>query len=209
MDSKAKSVKSPTRKIKYVMSPKRMSLNNYFPVSKAASPKRKTLRGRSSKKEEHRRSESTSSSSSSSSNSSYMKAKVSKPVDHCKKYKVPKGAYPPGFDICGYAKELYDANKEHKSFEYADFHKAMAMYSMVFCYEKELRVLKGSKKNMAFAWSSYDGIESALSCIFENTKHLLWKSEAQEIGKNEDIQKVHVKNIMTLLKQDPINHGKD
>lgn len=196
MDSKAKSVKSPMRKIKYAMSPKRMSL-----AKSVMSPKRKATRGRKLKKEE--------SSSSSSSSSSPEKTKVSKPVDHCKKYKVPKGAYPPGFDICGYAKELYDANKEHKSFEYADFHKAMAMYSMVLCYEKELRTLKGSKKSMAFALSSYDGVESALMCIFHNTEDLLWKTGSQEIGKNEDIQKVHVKNIMGLLNQNNHEYGKE
>jgi hypothetical protein len=196
MDSKPKAM-SPKRKMKFAMSPKR----------KVMSPKRKTTRGRKSTKESS--SSSSSRSSSSSSASSYMKKKESKPVDHCKKYKVPKGAYPPGFDICGYAKELYDANKTHRSFEYADFHKVMAMYSMVFCYEKELKNIKNTKKNMAFARSSYDGVESALTCIFDNTKEMLWKTESQEIGKNEDIRKVHMKNIMEMLKKDDMSHGKE
>jgi hypothetical protein len=120
------------------------------------------------------------------------------------KYNVPKDVYPPGFEICGYAKELYDANREKKSFEYADFHKAMAMYSMVLCYEMELRNLHGKrnkKKLMSFAWASYDGVESALDCIFDNVKHLLWKSESDEILKNNDIREVHMKNILELLNQ--------
>jgi hypothetical protein len=196
MDSKSK-VTSPKRKMKFAMSPKR----------KAMSPKRKAVRGRKPTKESS--SSSSSRSSSASSVSSHTKKKESKSVDHCKKYKVPKGAYPPGFDICGYAKELYDANKEHRSFEYADFHKAMAMYSMVFCYEKELKTIKNKKKNMAFARSSYDGVESALTCIFDNTKELLWKTESQEIGKNEDMRKVHMKNIMEMLKKDDMSQGKE
>ncbi len=123
---------------------------------------------------------------------------------HSKKYDVPRDVYPPGFDICGYAKELYDANRDKKSFEFADFHKAMSLYSMVFCYEKELRVLnaKRNKKHiMKFAWAGYDGAESALDCIFDNVKHLLWKSEADEILKNQDIREVHMKGILNILKE--------
>lgn len=171
----------------------------------AMSPKRKTAspsRGRKVTKSKSKKRDSSSSSRSSSSSSdsdcSCDNKKISKPS----KYDVPKGVYPPGFDICGYAKELYDANKGKKSFEYADFHKVMAMYSMVFCFEKELRKINKSKtkKNMKFAWASYDGTESALNGVFEECKHFLWKSEAEEKLKNLDIREVHMKNILELLK---------
>ena len=183
MDSKSK-IMSPKRKMKFVASPKRKFV---------MSPKRKVQRGRKATKENASvRSSSTSSKSSTSSGSS-MSSTMSK-------YHVPKDVYPPCFEICGYAKEIYDANRGKKSFEYADFHKAMTMYSMVFCFEKSLKAIKGKKK-MMFAWASYDGAESALTCIFDNTKMLLQKAEAEEVFKNEDIRGVHMKNILEILKK--------
>jgi hypothetical protein len=195
--SKATSAKSPKRgaakvkdgKIKATiptmgaMSPRRL------PAVKKDSPIRRGRKGSRSR---------SSSRSSNSSRSSSAHSRMSS------KYNVPKNVYPPGFEICGYAKELYDANRDKKAFEYADFHKAMAMYSMVLCYEMELRNIhakRNKKKLMGFAWASYDGVESALDCIFDNTKHLLWKSESDEILKNNDIREVHVKNILNLLKE--------
>ena len=178
-------IMSPTRKMKFVASPKRKFV---------MSPKRKVQRGRkaskSTKDNMSSRSSSVSSTSSMSSASSV----------HSKKYDVPKTVYPPCFEICGYAKEIYDANRDKKSFEYADFHKAMTMYSMVFCFEKSLKAIKGKKK-MMFAWASYDGAESALTCIFDNTKKFLANCEAEETFKNEDIRTVHMKNILEILKK--------
>jgi len=192
MDSKPKSrglAMSPRRKASAkkmsVASPKRMAMSPKRRGRKAGAAKTMSSKSRSS---------STSSSGSSTSSGSI----------HSKKYDVPRDVYPAGFDICGYAKELYDANRDKKAFEYADFHKAMSLYSMVFCYEKELRVLnaKRNKKHlMKFAWAGYDGTESALACIFDNTKHLLYKSEADEIMKNQDIREVHMKNILDILKE--------
>ena len=178
-------IMSPTRKMKFVASPKRKF---------AMSPKRKVQRGRKVTKA------SASSRSSSTSSTSSMSSTSSGSSVHSKKYNVPKGIYPPCFEICGYAKEIYDANRDKKSFEYADFHKAMTMYSMVFCFEKSLRTIKGKKK-MMFAWASYDGAESALTCIFDNTKKFLANCEAEETFKNEDIRTVHMKNILEILKK--------
>jgi hypothetical protein len=191
MDSKAgnkipkSKIMSPTRKMKFVMSPKRKF---------AMSPKRKVQRGRKVTKSN------ASSRSSSMSSTSSMSSADSVSSVHSKKYDVPKGIYPPCFEICGYAKEIYDANRDKKSFEYSDFHKAMTMYSMVFCFEKSLRAIKGKKK-MMFAWASYDGAESALSCIFDNTKKFLANCDAEETFKNEDIRTVHMKNILEILKK--------
>ncbi len=181
--SKAVKAASPKRSL-----PKPMGM-------KATSPVRRGRKAGVAKS----RSRSNSRASTSSSGSSTSSGSI-----HSKKYDVPRDVYPPGFDICGYAKELYDANRDRKTFEFADFHKAMALYSMVFCYEKELRVLnaKRNKKHlMQFAWAGYDGAEAALDCIFDNVKHLLWKSEADEILKNQDIREVHMKNILNILKE--------
>ena len=182
------------------MSPKRKSMKPSSPMRMKMKKPSSPVRGRKliTRKLVKRDSSSSSRSSSSDSDCDCDTKKMSK----SSKYDVPKGVYPPGFDICGYAKELYDANKEKKSFEYADFHKVMAMYSMVFCFEKELRKINKSKtkKNMKFAWASYDGTESALNGVFEECKHLLWKSEAEEILKNQDIREVHTKNILEILK---------
>ena len=192
MDSKPKArglAMSPRRtasragKKMSIASPKRM------PVAKAMSPKRRGRKAGAAKPRSRSGSRASVRSSSSSGSS------TSSGSIHSKKYDVPRDVYPPGFDICGYAKELYDANRDRKTFEFADFHKAMSLYSMVFCYEKELRVLnaKRNKKHiMKFAWAGYDGTESALDCIFDNVKHLLWKSEADEILKNQDIREVHM-----------------
>jgi hypothetical protein len=184
------SMKSPKRKSMKVSSPKRKSMKPSSPV-----------RGRKVTKSKSKKRDSSSSSRSSSGSDSDCDCDTKKNMKHSK-YDVPKGVYPPGFDICGYAKELYDANKGKKSFEYADFHKVMAMYSMVFCFEKELRKINKSKakKNMKFAWASYDGTESALNGVFEECKMLLWKSEAEEKLKNLDIREIHTKNILELLK---------
>ena len=190
MDSKPK-IMSPARKMKFVASPKRKFV---------MSPKRKVQRGRKVTKAKKDNASSRSSSASSKSSVSSASSVDSVSSVHSKKYNVPKTVYPPCFEICGYAKEIYDANRDKKSFEYSDFHKAMTMYSMVFCFEKSLRATKGKKK-MMFAWASYDGAESALTCIFDNTKQLLQKAEAEETFKNEDIRTVHMKNILEILKK--------
>lgn len=204
MDSKTKArglAMSPKRKSSKALSPKRVAAKvtggkiKATINSMAMSPRRLPAVKKDSPKRGRKGSRSSSSSRSSSNSSVKSHASL--------KYNVPKDVYPPGFEICGYAKELYDANRDKKSFEYADFHKAMSLYSMVLCYEMELRNLNGKrnkKKLMSFAWASYDGVESALDCIFDNVKHLLWKSESDEILKNNDIREVHTKNILSLLK---------
>jgi hypothetical protein len=191
MDSKPKSrglAMSPRRKASKasVSSPKRKLPKPMGMKMAVASPKRRGRKASGSAASPRSRSASSVGSS------------------HSGKYNVPLDVYPAGFDICGYAKELYDANRDKKTFEYADFHKAMCLYSMVFCYEKELRVLnaKRNKKHlMKFAWAGYDGAESALKCIFDNTKNLLVKSEANEITKNQDIKEAHMKGILDILKE--------
>jgi hypothetical protein len=206
MDSKTKSrglAMSPKRKAAKATSPKRVAAKikdgkiKATMNSMAMSPRRLPAVKKASPKRRGRKGSRSPSSSRSSSNSS---AKSHGSL----KYNVPKDVYPPGFEICGYAKELYDANRDKKSFEYADFHKAMALYSMILCYEMELRNIhakRNKKKLMGFAWASYDGVESALDCIFDNVKHLLWKSESDEMLKNNDIREVHTKNILSLLKE--------
>lgn len=110
-----------------------------------------------------------------------------------------KTSYPPGFDICGYAKEIYDANKGQKSFKDKHFHTAMTYYSFVFCYEKELRVLHNDKSKMTWKHESFEGVEKALHKIFKKCEKLLVKANTVEIGKNKEIAKIHTKNIVELL----------
>jgi hypothetical protein len=108
--------------------------------------------------------------------------------------------YPPGFDICGYAKEIYDANRNKPSFKDKHFHAAMTYYSFIFCYEKELRVLAKTKMTWQFQGQMiFDGIEKALHKVFKKCEKLLVKANASEIGKNKEIKEVHIKNITELL----------
>jgi len=190
MDSGKKAM-SPKRKA--VKSPIRVSMSKvkaYSPSRKLLS-KKKPARGRTVKREEKEDSSRSSSCSSSSSSSS------SSSDGSYDKYKLPKGAYPPAFDICGYAEEVYDANKSSPAFEKNDFHKAMAMYSFVFSYEKELK----NTKDMLFAAASYDGVKCALTCLFDNTEKLLKKTKAKQQEKNETIREIHMKNILGMLKK--------
>lgn len=108
--------------------------------------------------------------------------------------------YPPGFDICGYAKEIYDANRNKPSFKDKHFHAAMTYYSFVFCYEKELRVL--ARNNMMWQFQDHtivDGVEKALQKAFKKCEKLLVKANAVEIGKNKEIKEIHSDNILKLL----------
>jgi hypothetical protein len=108
--------------------------------------------------------------------------------------------YPPGFDICGYAKEIYDANRTKPSFKDRHFHTAMTYYSFIFCYEKELRVLAKTKMTWQFQGQMiFEGVEKALHKAFKKCEKLLVKANAVEIGKNKEIKEVHINNIVKLL----------
>jgi hypothetical protein len=108
--------------------------------------------------------------------------------------------YPPGFDICGYAKEIYDANRNKPAFKDKHFHTAMTYYSFIFCYEKELRVLAKTKMMWQLQASTIiEGIEKALHKAFKKCEKLLVKANAVEIGKNKEIKEVHIKNITELI----------
>lgn len=108
--------------------------------------------------------------------------------------------YPPGFDICGYAKEIYDANRNKPSFKDRHFHTAMTYYSFIFCYEKELRVLAKNKMMWQLqAPTIIEGVEKALHKAFKKCEKLLVKANAVEIGKNSEIKKIHINNIVKLL----------
>ena len=108
--------------------------------------------------------------------------------------------YPPGFDICGYAKEIYDANRNKPSFKDSHFHTAMTYYSFIFCYEKELRVLAKSKMMWQLQGPTIiEGVEKALHKAFKKCEKLLVKANAVEIGKNHEIKEIHIKNIVKLL----------
>jgi hypothetical protein len=118
------------------------------------------------------------------------------------RFNVPAGSYPPGFDICGYAKELFDENKGKRSFEYTDFHTAMFMYSNIFCYEKELRTYHNSfdmNKNLGWAPASFEGILEGLNKMFKKIGKLLKKVDAVAMHKHEEIKEIHTKNILGLL----------
>lgn len=107
----------------------------------------------------------------------------------------PEKVYPDCFEICGYAKELYDANRNSMAFNTEQFKTAMEIYSMIFCFEKDLRDGKIS------GYTSIEGTKALLDGSRATTKKLLEESYANEIEKNELIWDIHTKNILGLLEK--------
>ncbi len=102
-------------------------------------------------------------------------------------------SYPPCFDICGYAKEIFDANRDSVSFSNPKFIEAMGYYSGIFCFEKDLR------NNKIDGYTSPEGMKNYLESTFKKVKELLDESMALESEKNVEIEKIHTKNIMELV----------
>lgn len=103
--------------------------------------------------------------------------------------------YPPCFEICGYAKEIFDANRDTVAFSNPKFMKAMEYYTNIFCFEKDLR-----NDNIS-GYTSPEGMMNYLESTFDKTKELLMESMALESEKNEIIAKIHTKNIMELIEK--------
>ena len=103
--------------------------------------------------------------------------------------------YPECFEICGYAKEIYDANRGRAAFTDPKFKEAMDIYSSIFCFEKDL------KAGTLEGYTSFEGTKNLLEGSFETTKQLLEDVDAAEREKNEDIAKIHTKNILEFLEK--------
>ena len=112
---------------------------------------------------------------------------------------VMEKSYPPCFEICGYAKEIFDANRDTVAFSDPKFREAMGLYSGIFCFEKDLR------DDKITGYTSPDGMMNYLESTFKKVKELLEESMALEIEKNMEIEKVHTKNIMELIEK--VNSG--
>jgi hypothetical protein len=108
---------------------------------------------------------------------------------------VKEKSYPPCFDICGYAKEIFDANRDTDAFSNPKFIEAMGLYSGIFCFEKDLRAGEIS------GYTSPEGMTNYLESTFAKTKELLTESMALEVEKNEEIAKIHTKNIIELVEK--------
>lgn len=108
---------------------------------------------------------------------------------------VDEKSYPPCFEICGYAKEIFDANRNVDAFSNPKFREAMGLYSGIFCFEKDLRDGKIS------GYTSPEGMMNYLESTFKKVKELLEESMALEAEKNEEITKIHIKNIMELVEK--------
>jgi hypothetical protein len=104
-------------------------------------------------------------------------------------------SYPPCFEICGYAKEIFDANRDTVAFSNPKFMEAMGYYSGIFCFEKDLRDGKIS------GYTSPEGMMNYLESTFSKTQELLTESMALEVEKNKEITKIHTKNIMELVEK--------
>lgn len=102
-------------------------------------------------------------------------------------------SYPPCFEICGYAKEIFDANRDTVAFSDPKFIEAMGLYSGIFCFEKDLRA------NKINGYTSPEGMTNYLESTFKKVKELLEESMALESEKNIEIEKIHTKNIMELI----------
>jgi hypothetical protein len=107
----------------------------------------------------------------------------------------PTKSYPDCFEICGYAKELYDANRDSPVIEMEKFKDAMDIYSSIFCFEKDLRDGKIS------GYTSIEGMKALLDGSRETTQRLLESVDAKEIEKNKIIWDIHTKNILELLEK--------
>jgi len=103
--------------------------------------------------------------------------------------------YPDCFEICGYAKELYDANRDSPVFMMEKFKDAMDIYSSIFCFEKDLR--DGKIKG----YTSIEGMKALLDGSRETTQRLLESVGAAELEKNKTIWDIHTKNILELLEK--------
>lgn len=108
---------------------------------------------------------------------------------------VDEKSYPPCFEICGYAKEIFDANRDTDAYTNSKFREAMGYYSGIFCFEKDLRDGKIT------GYTSPEGMMNYLESTFEKVKELLSESMALEAEKNEEITKIHTKNIMELIEK--------
>jgi hypothetical protein len=103
--------------------------------------------------------------------------------------------YPVCFDICGYAKEIFDANRDTDAFTNPKFKKAMEFYSGIFCFEKDM------KAGLITGYTSPEGMMNYLESTFEKTRELLDESMALEAEKNTEIANIHTKNIMELIEK--------
>jgi len=106
---------------------------------------------------------------------------------------VMEKSYPPCFEICGYAKEIFDVNRDTVAFSDPKFIEAMGLYSGIFCFEKDLR------NNKITGYTSPEGMMNYLESTFKKVKELLEESMALEAEKNIEIEKIHTKNIMELI----------
>jgi len=108
---------------------------------------------------------------------------------------IDEKSYPPCFEICGYAKEIFDANRNTDAYTDPKFREAMGYYSGIFCFEKDLR------DDKIPGYTSPEGMMNYLESTFEKVDELLKESMALESEKNKDITKIHTKNIMELVEK--------